>query len=218
MKIPESSREETAKNIRLAISNGAKTLESKWMRFFMSYDPRPALKQVQCPVLAIIGSKDLQVLPNLNMPEIKKALTEGGNRDFEMAELEGLNHLFQECKTGSMSEYFSIQETFNPLALKRIGDWIENHTTPVALSTSSGFEQKPRARDLGIPFGGTPGPLNAITDVSGVEVGHSTIISGKGKNVIGKGPVRTGVTQFSRAARNSAQCSPIGTASTGTAK
>ena len=101
------------------------------MRFFLSYDPRPALKQIKCPVLAIIGSKDLQVLPDLNMPEIEKALTEGGNKDFEMVELDGLNHLFQECKTGSMSEYVSIQETFNPLALEKIGDWIVEHTTPV---------------------------------------------------------------------------------------
>lgn len=54
--------------------------------------------------------------------------------------------------------------------------------------------QKPRARDLGIPFEGTPGTNNAITDVAGVEVGYSTIISGEGKNVRGKGPVRTGVT------------------------
>src|SRR5688572_23279346 len=52
----------------------------------------------------------------------------------------------------------------------------------------------PRARDLGIPFEGTPGPLNAITDVAGVEVGHRTLISGEGKRVVGKGPVRTGVT------------------------
>ncbi len=56
------------------------------------------------------------------------------------------------------------------------------------------FGQKPRARDLGIPFEGTPGTLNAITDVKGVEVGHSTIISGSGKNKVGEGPVRTGVT------------------------
>jgi len=55
-------------------------------------------------------------------------------------------------------------------------------------------QSKPRARDLGIPFDGTPGPLNAITDVQGVEVGHTTLISGKGKLVVGKGPVRTGVT------------------------
>src|ERR1041385_7493481 len=56
------------------------------------------------------------------------------------------------------------------------------------------FAQKPRARELGIPFEGIPGKMNAITDVAGVEVGYSTIISGQGKNVIGKGPVRTGVT------------------------
>lgn len=54
--------------------------------------------------------------------------------------------------------------------------------------------QKPRARDIGIPFDGTPGKFNAITDVKGVEVGYSTIISGSGKNIRGKGPVRTGVT------------------------
>lgn len=55
-------------------------------------------------------------------------------------------------------------------------------------------KQKPRARDLGIPFEGTPGTNNAITDVKGVEVGFKTIISGSGKLVVGKGPVRTGVT------------------------
>lgn len=52
----------------------------------------------------------------------------------------------------------------------------------------------PRARDLGVPFDGKPGPLNAITDVKGVEVGHTTLISGEGKLVVGQGPVRTGVT------------------------
>jgi len=55
-------------------------------------------------------------------------------------------------------------------------------------------QSKPRARDLGVPFDGTPGPNNAITDVKGVEVGHTTLISGEGKLVVGKGPVRTGVT------------------------
>ena len=53
---------------------------------------------------------------------------------------------------------------------------------------------RPRARDLGVPFEGTPGPLDAITDVRGVEVGHVTLISGEGKLVVGRGPVRTGVT------------------------
>src|SRR5678815_4009101 len=62
--------------------------------------------------------------------------------------------------------------------------------------------QKPRARDIGIPFDGTPGKFNAITDVKGVEVGYSTIISGSGKNVRGKGPVRTGVTAIFPRGRN----------------
>jgi L-aminopeptidase/D-esterase-like protein len=60
--------------------------------------------------------------------------------------------------------------------------------------TSEKNHGKPRARDLGVPFDGTPGPLNAITDVAGVTVGHTTLISGDGKLQIGKGPVRTGVT------------------------
>ena len=61
---------------------------------------------------------------------------------------------------------------------------------------ASASAQKPRARELGISslIGGTPGPLDAITDVAGVEVGHTTLVSGSGKLVVGKGPVRTGVT------------------------
>src|SRR5579859_1222542 len=61
-------------------------------------------------------------------------------------------------------------------------------------SANAQEKPKPRARDLGVPFDGTPGPLNAITDVSGVLVGHTTLISGEGKLQVGKGPVRTGVT------------------------
>ncbi len=64
------------------------------------------------------------------------------------------------------------------------------------------FAQKPRARDIGIPFDGTTGKFNAITDVPGVEVGYSTIISGSGKNVRGNGPVRTGVTAILPRGRN----------------
>src|SRR6476646_1252856 len=67
----------------------------------------------------------------------------------------------------------------------------------LAVSLSSTFvlaQTKPRARDLGIPFDGTPGPNNAITDVAGIEVGMTTLISGEGKLKEGSGPVRTGVT------------------------
>jgi len=64
----------------------------------------------------------------------------------------------------------------------------------VCLVAGALAQKKPRARELGVPFDGTPGPWNAITDVAGVEVGYSTIIQGEGKLVVGKGPVRTGVT------------------------
>jgi D-aminopeptidase len=65
---------------------------------------------------------------------------------------------------------------------------------PSLLAQTAPNQTNPRARDLGIPFDGTPGPLNAITDVKGVEVGYKTLISGEGKLVRGQGPVRTGVT------------------------
>src|SRR5437879_12648248 len=65
----------------------------------------------------------------------------------------------------------------------------------ILVAARSAAAQKPeRARDLGVPFEGTPGPLDGITDVGGVEVGHRTLIVGSGKLVVGKGPVRTGVT------------------------
>jgi D-aminopeptidase len=76
---------------------------------------------------------------------------------------------------------------------------------PALLVVASALQAqaRPRARDLGVPFDGTPGPLNAITDVAGVTVGHATIITGQGKLVVGQGPARTGVTAvFPRGATN----------------
>jgi D-aminopeptidase len=64
----------------------------------------------------------------------------------------------------------------------------------IMLSQIVSGQNRPRARDLGIPFDGAAGPLNAITDVKGVEVGHVTLISGEGALKVGSGPVRTGVT------------------------
>ena len=73
----------------------------------------------------------------------------------------------------------------------------------MVVASQATAQARPRARDLGVPFDGTPGPLNAITDVAGVTVGHSTIIRGQGKLVVGQGPVRTGVTAiFPRGAAN----------------
>ncbi len=101
-----------------------KTIMSPWFKFFISYDPVPTLEKVKCPVLALDGSKDVQVPPKEDLEAIKKALEEGGNKNFETLELNGLNHLFQTAETGSPSEYGKIEETISPKALKVIGDWI----------------------------------------------------------------------------------------------
>ncbi len=101
-----------------------KILESKWFRFFLSFDPRPTLGKVRCPVLALNGEKDLQVPPRENLEEIAKAIKKGGNTQVTTVQLPGLNHLFQTCKTGSVTEYNQIEETIAPAALKVIGDWV----------------------------------------------------------------------------------------------
>lgn len=100
---------------------------SPWFRYFLSLDPALALQKVKCPVLAINGSKDLQVYPPQNIPMIEAALKQGGNTDYTTKILPDLNHLFQTCKTGSPSEYGVIEETIAPLALRTMGDWIEAH-------------------------------------------------------------------------------------------
>jgi L-aminopeptidase/D-esterase-like protein len=71
------------------------------------------------------------------------------------------------------------------------------------MTTAAWAQTKPRARDLGVPFDGKPGTYNAITDVAGVEVGHTTLISGSGKLKVGEGPVRTGVTAVLPRGKNS---------------
>ena len=101
-----------------------KMLESKWFRFFLSFDPRPTLEKVRCPVLALNGEKDLQVPPRENLEEIAKAVKKGGNTQVTTVQLPELNHLFQTCKTGSVTEYNQIEETIAPAALKVIGDWV----------------------------------------------------------------------------------------------
>ena len=99
-------------------------LTSPWFGYFLAYNPAPALRQVKCPVLALNGELDLQVPAKQNLPAIRKALEEGGNENFEIDELPRLNHLFQTAKTGSPSEYSTIEETMSPAAMEKISKWI----------------------------------------------------------------------------------------------
>jgi pimeloyl-ACP methyl ester carboxylesterase len=100
---------------------------SPWHRYLLAFDPKVFLTKVKCPVLAVIGQKDLQVSPAENLAGITDALKAGGNQDFVVKELPGLNHLLQTAETGAESEYAKIEETIAPLALKTIGDWIIEH-------------------------------------------------------------------------------------------
>ena len=115
-----------------AVDAQAQATASPWFRFFITHDPKVTLHQVKCPVLAVNGELDKQVLPKDNLPAIEQALREGGNRDFTVKELRGLNHLFQTAKTGNVDEYARIEETIAPLALETIAQWIEVHTKPPA--------------------------------------------------------------------------------------
>jgi fermentation-respiration switch protein FrsA (DUF1100 family) len=98
------------------------------MQYFIKYNPRPALEKVKCPVLAINGEKDLQVPPKENLEAIKNALEKAGNKKVTIKELPNLNHLFQECKTGSLDEYATIEQTFSPTALTEILKWVQTQT------------------------------------------------------------------------------------------
>jgi pimeloyl-ACP methyl ester carboxylesterase len=97
---------------------------TRWFRSFVSYNPHPVLAKVAVPVLALHGSKDMQVAAMENLGAISKGLREGGNADATVKELAGLNHLFQNSKTGAVSEYGRIEETFAPQALEEISTWL----------------------------------------------------------------------------------------------
>jgi uncharacterized protein len=99
-------------------------LSSPWYQDLLNYNPASTLEKVTCPVLALNGEKDIQVTPKENLAAIREALMKGGNKNVVVKELPNLNHLFQECETGSLTEYETIEQTFSPVALKEMSEWI----------------------------------------------------------------------------------------------
>jgi len=123
--LPEDQRAQAGGSLSPeAIEAQVRQVNSPWFRFFLTYDPRPALQRVTVPVLALNGGKDLQVPADLDVPEVKAALERGGNPDATVRMLPGLNHLFQKASTGSPAEYATIPETMDPTALEAVGSWI----------------------------------------------------------------------------------------------
>ena len=113
---------------KAAVNAALAQLMSPWFRFFLTYDPAPALRKLTCPVLALNGSKDLQVPAQEDLEGMRRAFNASGNKKATAKLLPGLNHLFQKAETGSPSEYAKIDETINPEALQVIGDWIADVT------------------------------------------------------------------------------------------
>lgn len=106
------------------VGQQAEQLASPWMAFFLEHDPRPVLRDVSVPVLALNGALDLQVAAEQNLPEIRRALMEAGNDRVTVERLPGLNHLFQPATTGAATEYASIEVTMDEAVLERISSWI----------------------------------------------------------------------------------------------
>lgn len=117
---------EAAKTMSLdqAISMTNTQMLTPWFRYFLAYDPVPALEALSVPVLALNGSNDLQVPSAENLAAIWAALEKSQSEVVEVVELDGLNHLFQTSETGNPAEYAKIEETFSPQALKLMREWI----------------------------------------------------------------------------------------------
>lgn len=121
----ENSLTETEKTTQLkSIDAKIAPLVSPWFRTFIELDPKPYLLKTKCPVLALNGTKDVQVPYKADLDAIDKYLKSAGNKNYTIMKIEGVNHLFQHADTGLPTEYGTIEETFAPEALKAMSDFI----------------------------------------------------------------------------------------------
>jgi pimeloyl-ACP methyl ester carboxylesterase len=99
-------------------------LLNPWYRYIVTINPADYLTKVECPVLALDGTLDMQVNAEANLAGIKASLEKAGNKNFEIVALPGLNHLFQKATTGAVTEYEQIDETIDPVVLNKVTAWI----------------------------------------------------------------------------------------------
>ena len=122
--MPASSRGANSREQFISRNMGSMLLP--WYRAFLSLNPAGYLEKVKCPVLAVNGEKDIQVDSRQNLEMIRKSLEKGGNKNYTIKPYPGLNHLFQECETGSVGEYGKIEQTISPRFLSDITDWLQH--------------------------------------------------------------------------------------------
>lgn len=123
-RLPEAERRSLGDNPEAFVDKQVDVALTPWFRFFLTYDPRPALAHLRIPVLALNGERDLQVSADLNLPEIGKALKAAKDPDVTLRRLPNLNHLFQHATTGDISEYAKSAETISPEVLDIVTQWI----------------------------------------------------------------------------------------------
>jgi hypothetical protein len=108
--------------LKQAYQNVVVQIQSPWMIKLLALDMRPLLGGIQCPVLAINGTKDIQVDCESNLGALRDGLPASPKNKIEA--IEGANHLFQHCTTGAIAEYRNIEETFAPEALELMVQWM----------------------------------------------------------------------------------------------
>lgn len=113
---------ETSKTI--FIDKFTASLSIPWMRYFLNYDPAEFITKISCPVFALNGSRDVQVIAKSNLAGIEESLKKSKTKVYNIREYEGLNHLFQKCKTCTVMEYTSLEETISVEVLEDIASWL----------------------------------------------------------------------------------------------
>lgn len=111
-------------DIGRVVAGQTEMITSPWFVYFLRYNPAPVLDKIKCPILALNGEKDLQVAATANLSGVKRAAEKSGNKKVVTKSYPNLNHLFQECATGSIQEYETIEQTISPVVLNDIAEWI----------------------------------------------------------------------------------------------
>lgn len=130
--MPEAQRNAIANKeeyLKSAVDAQVLGLQSPWFKYFLTYDPAPALEKVKCPMLALFGELDLQVPAELNKKFMETALKRGENKDYSVKVFPKANHLFLTATNGSPKEYGTLKKEFVPGFLETMSDWILKHVT-----------------------------------------------------------------------------------------
>ena len=120
--LPSPGKDNLPTTLAQNLSAVSMQIQTPYLKYLLALDVRPLLGDVTCPVLALNGTKDTQVEPESNLGALRNGLSDNTKNSLEA--IEGVNHLFQHCQTGSPNEYRDIEETFAPEVLEKLIQWI----------------------------------------------------------------------------------------------